>query len=325
LTAKRALEASQRSNREAAFEQLKNSYLANPSDTSSNQATQPPVVVTRQQPRDKKLSESDLLLDTSSDITLALRQTHDRLTAELSRSQFATQTLAESTAALEGLSDRYSGLDSLLGQSKALVGTLVRSQKSDTWYLETAFYLLIVTIVWLIFRRWIYGPAWWFVWLPLKIFLLKPVIFVFGLLGLGRGGVKSAIGQSTSTGLVIHNSALVTASIIPTTSRTVSVVVGSEIPAKLAMSDQPQNQKADGDSLTNKIGQMVEDANQKVHETQDSSSIGHDQIRRGDGTILEARGTKAANPKKRMFEADVEDAKNEQREAGHETVKRDEL
>ena len=66
------------------------------------------------------------------------------------------------------MSDSYSTLDSILATSKSLVGSLLHSQKSDTWYLETAFYLCATTLAWLVFRRIFYGPLWWLVWLPVK-------------------------------------------------------------------------------------------------------------------------------------------------------------
>ena len=89
--------------------------------------------------------------------------------SELSRSRFAQETLEQSTAALADLGEHYTNLDTLLANSRSLLSSLVRSQKSDTWYLETAFYILVTTIIWLVFRRFLYGPLWWFVWLPLKL------------------------------------------------------------------------------------------------------------------------------------------------------------
>ncbi|OAQ98197.1 hypothetical protein LLEC1_02302 [Akanthomyces lecanii] len=59
----------------------------------------------------------------------------------------------------------------MLGKSRELLGTLLRSQKSDTWYLQTAFYMLAVTGAWLVFRRLLYGPVWWLVLFPLRILL----------------------------------------------------------------------------------------------------------------------------------------------------------
>jgi len=102
-------------------------------------------------------------------VTAALRRTHQLMQSELSRSRFAQETLEQSTAALGDLGEKYSDLNSLLASSRTLVTTLLKSQKSDTWYLETTFYILITTLIWLVFRRWLYGPISWFIIWPLKL------------------------------------------------------------------------------------------------------------------------------------------------------------
>lgn len=119
----------------------------------------------------KSLSEEEKEVNSSSDVTIALRRTHDMMVNELCRSQFAHDTLKESTAALAQLSETYSNLDTILSKSKNLLGTLLRSQKSDTWYLETAFYVLLITLGWLIFRRLLYGPLLWFFFYPMSMFI----------------------------------------------------------------------------------------------------------------------------------------------------------
>lgn len=131
-------------------------------------------------------------------MTNALRRTHDLIQAELARSEFAHETLTESSAALKQLNESYGSLDTMLASSKDLLGTLLRSQKSDTWYLQTTFYMLACTLGWLLFRRLLYGPMWWIVWLPLRL--------MFGLgtsagsavmqAGSGQGQVKEA-GQAS--------------------------------------------------------------------------------------------------------------------------------
>ncbi|RMZ76144.1 hypothetical protein DV738_g5085, partial [Chaetothyriales sp. CBS 135597] len=121
-----------------------------------------------QQPT-QRLTADELARNASDDVTRALRRAHDLLSANLAQSQFAQQTLDESQSALKALSESYGGTTDLLKASRGLVGQLVRSNKSDSWYLQTAFYLMAVTIAWLIFRRWLYGPLWWLVFLPLKL------------------------------------------------------------------------------------------------------------------------------------------------------------
>ena len=95
------------------------------------------------------------------------------IASELARSEYAHEMLTESSSALKSLNESYTSLDTMLANSKDLLGTLLRSQKSDTWYLQTAMYMLMVTGTWLVFRRILYGPMWWLIWLPLRL--------VFGL------------------------------------------------------------------------------------------------------------------------------------------------
>ncbi|KAM5470101.1 Protein transport protein sec20 [Microsporum audouinii] len=150
-----------------------------------------------------KFTHGDLVANSSKDVTAALRQTHSLMQAELSRSQFAQETLEQSTKALGSLSESYSNLDTLLSSSRSLVSSLLRSQKSDTWYLETAFYILIGTISWLIFRRILYGPLWWIVWLPLKL-IARITFTIFGVssgvsMGLARNSKSITSTQSLPT------------------------------------------------------------------------------------------------------------------------------
>jgi protein transport protein SEC20 len=119
--------------------------------------------------RNPKQTQEDMVLGASADLTSSLRRTHALLTDEVSRSRFAHETLEESNAALKELNERYNSLDDLLGKSKSLLKVLVKSQKSDTWYLQTALYILIATICWLIFRKIIYGPAWWVVFFTIRL------------------------------------------------------------------------------------------------------------------------------------------------------------
>lgn len=142
--------------------------------TSANGEAPAPVLrrTRRQTPQLSSLSQEDCqTVGASSNVTAALRRTHDLMAAELSRSEFAHQTLTESSAALKQLNESYTSLDSMLANSRDLLGTLLRSQKSDTWYLQTALYMLLITAAWLVFRRILYGPMWWLVWLPVRTFL----------------------------------------------------------------------------------------------------------------------------------------------------------
>lgn len=145
------------------------------------------------------LSEEDRqTVGASSNVTNALRRTHALIASELTKSEFARQTLTESSAALKKLDESYTSLDGMLASSRDLLGTLLKSQKSDTWYLQTALYMLMVTGAWLVFRRILYGPLWWLVWLPLRI--------VFGVGSKAGSAVMSSTrepGQSGKAGVVI--------------------------------------------------------------------------------------------------------------------------
>ncbi|KAI4591511.1 hypothetical protein KJ359_013299 [Pestalotiopsis sp. 9143b] len=139
-----------------------------------------------------EMSKDDQAVASSGDVTSALRRTHDMMAAELSRSDFARRTLQESTQALAQLGESYSSLDVMLASSRDLLGTLMTSQKSDTWYLQTSFYMLAVTNCWLVFRRLLYGPLWWLVWLPLRL-LFRGTVAVTGLARAGHEDPAAAV------------------------------------------------------------------------------------------------------------------------------------
>ncbi|KND95098.1 hypothetical protein TOPH_00136 [Tolypocladium ophioglossoides CBS 100239] len=176
LAAKQSLERAERQERELLVQSFSVPVSEATSPALANDEAPGPIVyrpVRYTQQREHKrsrLSEEDQqTVGASSNVTNALRRTHDLIAAELSRSEFAHQTLTESYAALKQLNESYTSLDSMLARSRDLLGTLLRSQKSDTWYLQTALYMLLVTGAWLVFRRILYGPMWWLVWLPMRI------------------------------------------------------------------------------------------------------------------------------------------------------------
>jgi protein transport protein SEC20 len=256
---------------------------------------------------------------------------------ELSRSRFAQETLEQSNAALADLGEKYSDLNTLLANSKNLVSALLKSTKSDTWYLETTFYILITTVVWLVFRRWLYGPLTWCIILPLKLVFR----IVFGVIGLvtASSTATSTVAEPSkpSTSLIVHNSA-----------------TGG--PPRYTNIQQPQHYVRVGgggrgymhagdpspqDSYSQQVGRMAEqNQQQKKDEVPDHPQFREQRqeeeegpVRRGDGTILK-ESDKPRNPKKKMWEEDVEREKYEAAQhqaaaasegAGGQTRKRDEL
>jgi protein transport protein SEC20 len=244
-----------------------------------------------------ELSKDEKTVNASTDVTLALRRTHDMMAAELSRSQFAHDTLQESTAALAQLSETYSTLDTLLSNSRNLIGTLLRSQKSDTWYLETAFYVLLTTVFWLIFRRLLYGPTWWLVWLPLKL-LWKGSMGILAATGIVDGssggmGISSMVGHETAVYSSIASSS--TPSVAGSQSPGISVG-GYEG----AASTRPTDARRGQESVSEQVGRIIEESrNGNVEDNdRDKSNNEHQDV----GKQAEAE----RNPKKRMWEAEKE-------------------
>jgi protein transport protein SEC20 len=233
-----------------------------------------------------ELTNEDKTVNAASDVTTALRHTHTLMQTELSRSQFAHDTLKESTAALAELGETYSTLDTMLSSSRNLLGTLLKSQKSDTWYLESAFYLLVATIGWLIFRRFVYGPAWWFLYLPLKMFY-KAWMGVFVAVGLrsSRDGVFASEGEVTGT----------VAQMVGSGTATVSLS-GSDAPVVRTGSEGSKEE----DGMIEEVGKIIDDSQEQ------GSEQGTEYVE------------SPPNPKKRMWE-EGQEAKEEQQQ------KRDEL
>lgn len=317
LTAKHNAERAKLKERELLFSNLQ-------SGTSTPSSTY------RQRKQNKGLNEDEIVAQASSDVTSALRRTHALMQNELSRSRFAQETLEQSTAALNDLGERYSDLNTLLSNSRALVTTLLKSTKSDTWYLETTFYILITTIVWLAFRRWLYGPLTWFLIWPLKILFRV----VFGVVGLG-----TAAKSSSSAATLAVSSAQQSTSLIVQPSATPGSIPRRNTDPHAP--PPPQNYvpvggggrgyRADPSppgSVSQQVGKMAEQAQQQQQQQQGGSEEDvHPQLRanrqqhedndgpvvRGDGTVLK-ESDKPRNPKKKMWEEDVERDKFEQRQ-----------
>ena len=232
------------------------------------------------------------------------------MTAELERSRFAQETLENSTKDLATLSESYSNLDTLLSSSRSLVSSLIHSQKSDTWYLESAFLILTVTIGWLIFRRLIYGPGWWLLYLPTK-WLYRLTLFVFQLfIGTlsAAAGVVGAKNQSieispslgyTSTSLPQKPTG--TGAIPRFPSGYVAPMIragGGGYGAKMQdPNDQTrQAEGREGKTLSDQIGEMIEESDKAPEQ-----DAGEEQQQK---TVLRERTIEDGppNPKKRMWE-----------------------
>lgn len=292
LSARRSLDAAQKLERElllasyaAAASPSSSTVLTNPdnNNNNNNNHSDPTTTTTTDDPRaqlftprDRRRQQNnthkplpgDAALSASHDITLSLRRTHSLIAGELAKSAFAAQTLAESSAALAELQHSYEGMAGLLTRSRELVGDLVRAQKSDTWYLQMALRLLLATLAWLVFRRWMYGPLWWLVWLPVRTGwrVGKGVVTVGG--GARQGGGRMEV--------------------VDEGGRTVVVGVGEE-GALPTVRVGREDKTGEPDSMVERVGRMVEDTLDRRDE---------EEANRTEGDELED----GPNPMKRMWE-----------------------
>ncbi|AEO53548.1 hypothetical protein MYCTH_2295038 [Thermothelomyces thermophilus ATCC 42464] len=246
--------------------------------------------------------EADAAVAASSDITQALQRTHALIAGELAKSAFAARTLAESTAALAELQRSYEGLDGLLARSRDLLGALLSSQKSDTWYLQAALRLLLATLAWLLFRRFLYGPLWWLVWLPLRTGWRLTSKGVAYLGADGGGGDGSSSSSSATMAVVVPGEGGEQGG----RPKTVVVGVGEEgaVPTvrvgRGETSEEGKQGEEDG-SMVDKVGRMVEDTLNRRDEEEKEEEKEEEAANRTAREDPEDR----PNPKKRMWEEDV--------------------
>jgi protein transport protein SEC20 len=297
LTAKRHADDAKRKERESLFKRK---------NDPENGSAQP-------QPQRKSqgtaLTQEELARNATADVTRALRRTHALMTSNLTQSQFAQQTLDESQNALKGLAENYGATSDLLKTSRGLVGTLMKSNKSDTWYLTTAFYLMAVTLCWLVFRRIFYGPLWWLVWQPLKL-LWWATFAALGGIGLGGEAMESA-GVSSSLSGTPLSSAITQSGVnsrgIPTNPPNVQFR-SMHLPAKGAPWDggppqqQPPLSEQKQQTMVEEVGKMVDEMKEERGTNVDD--ISEEERRRQDEM--------PRNPKKRMMEVNVDPGKKDE-------------
>ncbi|KAK0632857.1 Sec20-domain-containing protein [Immersiella caudata] len=287
LSAKRSLEEAQKLERELLFA----SYAAAANTTAqSNKGDGSPRQVhaelfsarDRRRIREKEKNGARDVVSASSDVTDALRRTHALIAGEVAKSAFATQTLAESTAALKELQQTYDGIDGMLAKSRDLVGALMTSQKSDTWYLRTSFYMLLCTLAWLVFRRFLYGPLWWVVWFPVR------TTFRTGK------AVSNLAGGAADSGASM--------AVVDSAGKTTVVGIGEEAAVPTAkVGEETQETRGQGEGLVDELGQMIEDSIKgKVPEEVEEviRNVSEEEVVQ-------------PNPKKRMWEEPVVEAEGE--------------
>jgi protein transport protein SEC20 len=271
--------------------------------TAEASTTEPAPVHNRRGHKSPVQTSQDKEVNASSDVTAALRRTHEMMAQELSKSQFAHDTLKESTAALERLGENYSTLDTMLSSSRNILGTLLRSQKSDTWYLETSFYLLCATIAWLVWRRLLYGPTWWLFWFPMKIFIrsLMGVLTGVGIIGESTSSVAAVPSSISTEPLVTHKSAAGKLSMPSGAQGPPSVRVGGggRGAPMSGPNSPPEPSRPLPDTHSAKVGKIIDDSNKGYVESAVSDDLVAEDAPR--------------NPKKRMWEEEAKAVDHAQR------------
>ena len=243
------------------------------------------------------------------------------MTAELERSKFAQETLENSTKDLATLSESYNNLDTLLSSSRSLVSTLIYSQKSDTWYLETAFIILSITIGWLLFRRLIYGPGWWLVYLPIK-WIWRLSLLSVQILATTLSSAAGVVGAKDKSIALSHSSATIATSLAhgPTGKAKIpkrqlgqeapSIMVGAGgYGAKMqppSHQSRPPQEVQKERTLSEQIGEMAEGGHQEQTIGGDNrkDKAAKEDDHAPQGTVLRERTEEDGppNPKKRMWE-----------------------
>lgn len=329
LIAKRASDAADLREREAVFLSLtQDPPSAGGEPTSGSESNQDLFQHRSKRTQKPKLSQDEVRLAAQSDIVAGLRRTYNTLSTEVTRSRFAQETLDESSAALARLGDQYEGLGSVVGKSRQLLSTLLRSQKSDTWYLETAFYILLATLAWLFFRRVLYGPFFklplflyrstlfllnWIVWKPFWVLLtLTGVLRKDTLMTSRSAEISFSSSSSSRPPLIVHPSATDKLYAMNADDQERMRKSGG-IPAGAGGG----NAKANIDpvlhgKLSEEIGRMAEQNDAAKEGRHDAEEEGV--VRRGDGTILQDRGDVPKNPKKKVFDIEAQEGNVRKRE-----------
>ncbi|KAI1807379.1 Sec20-domain-containing protein [Daldinia bambusicola] len=312
ISAKRNLQLAQRQERELLYASFSSPRSGASSPLPTEAGTLPPASAppNRRKPRARaEMTKEEQMLSASSDVTESMRRTHDLMATELSKSDFAHNALKESTAALSQLSENYSSLDTMLSNSRALLGTLLKSQKTDTWYLQSAFYILVVTIGWLIFRRLLWGPTWWLVWLPLKL-IFKSAVGVSNTVSRQGAQVSSpdldpssAATQSRSPQVHMNNEGVQTAQVSyqSEVSRESSEAVMEEV-------DKIINNETAGEEETASGTETGDDTQtDQKEEKEGEEKQGQEQEQKEETVLRERNDNEPPNPKKRMMEVDIEE------------------
>lgn len=164
------------------------------------------------------------------------------------------------------------------------------------------------------FRRLLYGPGWWLLYLPTRLIWRLTIVLIqvfFGVLsaiagvagGASQNSALSAVSESIPTSLVVQLSA--TGGIPkfhPKMSAPTIAVGGGGTGAK----DQQYNPPRSGGKLTEQVGKMAEEGRESEKQGQEATTSEAKQEER-QGTVLRERNSEEPpNPKKRMWEENID-------------------
>lgn len=177
----------------------------------------------------------------------------------------------------------------------------MRSQKSDTWYLETAFYILAATIVWLVWRRLLYGPTWWLVWFPLRTFFRGWKGVITTLMSSGSGAEVSSVvtgsvtaATSIAASSVVHRKATRGAKVPGVKPPSVNVGGGGRGAPMKGPNVPGAVKQGDGESVLEQVGRIVDESKDAAEAVAEEST--DDALKEGE----------QPNPQKRMWEEEAE-------------------
>ena len=222
-----------------------------------------------------------------------------------------------STKELSGLYESYSNLDNLLNSSRSFLSTLIASQKSDTWYLQNAFYILCVLIAWLVFRRILYGPGWWLLYLPLRL-LWNLSLKLVQVLILGLSVLAGSLGLSKESKILDQENLRLSSKIVSTA----TAHGKSEIPTFQSGMSAPSiragaggsGAKVGSEKSKNTESTMIDRVG-KIIESSDQSAPGTEASRGSETKLRERREDELPNPKKKVWieTSEVADSDNQEK------------
>lgn len=120
------------------------------------------------------------LLQSASDVTLALKRTHALLEQELEKSTLSLETLDHSSQTLRQLEHKYGAFDVLLRGSKRLINELEQADKWDRWMIYGGLAIFGLTCLWIIYKRILRGPLGLIIWAGEKVLGFGPAVSSIG-------------------------------------------------------------------------------------------------------------------------------------------------